>query len=139
MQPQMNADEHRSVTAFTFTELLVVIGLLALLVATQVPVLCRTKTPVQLTQCLSNCRQIGVATLAYREDNNDAYPYGNRVSSGWQVADPTGWPIQLLRYLGGYRNVQPQVYLCPSEKETASGWVFQLHYQANRYAGERYG
>ncbi len=119
-------------TAFTLTELLVVIGILALLVAIRLPVLCRTKTPVQLTQCLSNCRQIGVATMLYRNDNGDAYPHGTRVLYGYQVTDPTGWPMQLLRYMGGYKNVQPKVYLCPSESTIASSWAFQLHYQVSR-------
>jgi hypothetical protein len=31
------------------------------------------------------------------------------------VSEPYGWPMELLRYLGGYEtNVQPQVYVCPS-------------------------
>jgi prepilin-type N-terminal cleavage/methylation domain-containing protein/prepilin-type processing-associated H-X9-DG protein len=136
MQPQMNAQEHSSVTAFTLTELLVVIAILAVLVALRLPVLCRTKTPVQLTQCLSNCRQIGQATLLYRSENNDCFPFGNRVmgpgTGSGSVLDSTGWPMQLLRYMGGYTNGQPTIYMCPSEKGVASGWVFQLHYQGNR-------
>ncbi len=136
MQPQMNADEHRSATAFTLTELLVVIGILALVVALRLPALCRTRTPVQLAQCLNNCRQIGLAAMVYRAENNDCFPYGNRVmgpgTGPGGVLDSTGWPMQLLRYMGGYTNGQPMVYMCPSEKGAASGWVFQLHYQGNR-------
>ena len=128
----MNADEHRSATAFTLTELLVVIGILALVVALRLPALCRTRTPIQLAQCLNNCRQIGLAAMVYRADNNDCLPYGNRVSSGWGVTDPMGWPMQLLRYMGGYQNIQPLVYLCPNESNIASNWGFQLHFQANR-------
>ena len=132
----MNADERRSVTAFTLTELLVVIGILALLVAMRLPVLCRTKTPVQFIQCQSNCRQIGLATQVYRAENNDCFPFGNRVSGpgtgSGSVIDPTGWPMQLLRYMGGNTNVQPMVYVCPSERTIAESWVCQLHYQANR-------
>jgi prepilin-type N-terminal cleavage/methylation domain-containing protein/prepilin-type processing-associated H-X9-DG protein len=122
--------------AFTLTELLVVIAVLALLVAVRPPALCRTKAPVQLIQCLSNCRQIGLAALLYRADNNDAYPFGNRVygpgTGANSVVDPTGWPMQLLPYLGGYQNDQPPVFVCPSETQVAENWVFQLHYQANR-------
>jgi prepilin-type N-terminal cleavage/methylation domain-containing protein/prepilin-type processing-associated H-X9-DG protein len=134
-----------SPAAFTLTELLVVIAVLALLVAVRLPALCRTNAPVKLVQCLSNCRQIGLATMLYRTDNQDTYPFGDRVyGSGTvenSVLDPTGWPMQLLPYLGGYKtyrsggytySVQPKVYLCPGEKEIASNWAFQLHYQANR-------
>jgi prepilin-type processing-associated H-X9-DG protein len=121
------------VAGFTLTEVVVVIGILGLIVLTRLPALCRTRTPVRQLECLSNCRQIGAATLLYRSDHSDTYPYGTRVCYGWQVTDPNGWPMQLLRYMGGYRNVQPKVYVCPCETNIASGWVFQLHYQANRY------
>jgi prepilin-type processing-associated H-X9-DG protein len=124
--------------AFTLAELLVVIGIFVLLAAARLPALCAAKAPSQLTQCLNNCRQIGVAALLYRGDNNDAYPYGHRVM-GWGtgdggILDPMGWPMSLGRYLGitaGSTN-QPKVYLCPSEKGLAAGWGIQLHYQGNR-------
>ena len=125
-------------TAFTLTELLIVIAVLALLATTQLPALTRAKVPLKLTQCLNNLRQIGQATMVYRADNNDTYPFGNRCTGpgtgSRSVLDPTCWPMQLLQYLGGYQtNIQPIIYVCPNEKGTASGWVFQVHYAANRY------
>jgi hypothetical protein len=127
-----NHDDALAEVAFTLSELLVVVAVLALVAATRLPALCRTNTPVKQIQCLSNCRQISQAALFYQNDNNDTYPYGTRVGYGWQMTDPTGWPMQLLRYMGGYQNVQPKVYLCPNETNIAMDWVFQLHYQANR-------
>jgi prepilin-type processing-associated H-X9-DG protein len=124
--------EERGRRGFTLTELLVLIGVLALVLAVQLPALCRTKAPVNLARCLGNCRQIGQAALLYRNDYADNFPYGSRVTSGYQVTDQTGWPMLLLQYMGGYKQVQPQVYLCPSESGVADGWAFQLHYQANR-------
>jgi prepilin-type processing-associated H-X9-DG protein len=118
--------------AFTLTELLVMIGILAFIVATGLPALCRAGTPVQQAQCMANCRQIGAATLLYRNDNHDDYPYGIGVTYGLLVTDPRGWPMQVLQYMGGYTGAQPKVYLCPSEQGVATNWVFQLHYQANR-------
>ena len=121
------------VTAFTLTELLVVIAVLALLATTQLPALTRAKAPVKFTQCQNNLRQIGQATLIYKDENNDAFPYGSRIRGTGDLLDPTGWPMQLLHYLGGYKaNVQPIVYVCPCELRTASGWAFQVHYAANR-------
>ncbi len=124
-------------SAFTLTELLVVIAILALLAATQLPALTGAKSPARFTQCQNNLRQIGQSVLLYKADNNDAFPYGNRVSGpgtgSGSVVDPSGWPMQLLRYLGGYKaSVQPPVYLCPSETTIAVGWSFQMHYLANR-------
>jgi prepilin-type processing-associated H-X9-DG protein len=102
-------------------------------VASRLPVLCRTKAPAQLTQCRSNCRQLGLAVLLYRNDNFDAYPFSaGRFSSAGDLLKPGFWPMQLLAYMGGYRNAQPLVYRCPSESAFLSNWPFQLHYQANR-------
>ena len=119
-------------TAFTLTELIVVIALLALLATTQLPALNRAKTPVKFTQCQNNCRQIGQAAMLYKADNRDCYPFGGRISYPSGITNLNSWPMQLLRYLGGYQNVQPPVYLCPNEAGTAIGWPFQVHYQANR-------
>ena len=123
-------------TAFTLTELLVVIAILALLAATQLPALTGAKAPVSFTQCMNNLRQIGQAAMLYLPENNDCYPYSTAHAGGpgtgsGSVVDPEGWPMELLRYLGNNTN-QPVVYRCPSESGTAPGWVFQLHYTANR-------
>jgi prepilin-type N-terminal cleavage/methylation domain-containing protein/prepilin-type processing-associated H-X9-DG protein len=119
--------------AFTLTELLVVIAILALLAATQLPALTRAKAPVKFTQCMNNLRQMGQAAMLYKADNNDCYPYGNRVLMN-TVNEPYGWPMQLLHYLGGYQtNVQPEFYLCPSVTTPPEpSYAFQLHYQCNR-------
>ena len=125
-------------TAFTLIEVLVVTAILVLLAATQLPALTRAKAPVKFTQCMNNCRQVGQSTMLYKADSNDCYPFGNRCygygTGDNSVVDPHAWPRQLLRYMGGYKtNVQPTVYVCPSEPGIAANWVFQLHYQANRY------
>jgi prepilin-type N-terminal cleavage/methylation domain-containing protein len=127
-----------SPAAFSLTELLVVIAILTLLASTQLPALTRAKVPMKYTQCLNNLRQIGYATLLYKDENNDAYPFGNRVSGpgvgSGSVLDLSGWPMQLLRYLGGYVPTnQPRTYICPSESGFAANWAFQVHYTANRY------
>lgn len=128
---------HAVSAAFTLTELLVVIAILALLAATQLPALTGARASVHFTQCVNNLRQVGQAVMLYKADNNDAYPFGNRIigsgTGDGSVVDPYAWPMQLLRYLGGYHtNVQPMVYVCPSEQGTAAGWVYQEHYMANR-------
>jgi len=119
--------------AFSLTALLVVIAILTLLAATQLPALTRAKAPVKFTQCMNNLRQIGQATLLYKTDNDDCYPYGYRIQM-YNVSKPYGWPRQVLHYMGGYQtNVQPAGYLCPSETSPPNtSYVFQLHYQCNR-------
>lgn len=55
--------------AFTLIELLVVIGLVALIAAMLLPSLARSKTSAQRLQCVSNARQLGLATQMYWDDN----------------------------------------------------------------------
>jgi prepilin-type N-terminal cleavage/methylation domain-containing protein/prepilin-type processing-associated H-X9-DG protein len=118
--------------AFSLTELLVVIAILALLAATQLPALTRAKAPVKFTQCMNNVRQIGAATMLYLQDNNDTYPFGQRLISTSTFAAETGWPRLLLKYMGGYTtNEQPAVLVCPSETRVVSA-PMQLHFQGNR-------
>ena len=123
----------RSARGFTLIELLVVIAIIAILAAMLLPALGKAKEKAKRIQCLSNCKQIGLATMSYMHDSNDCFPFGSRVTSGASVADPTGWPLLVLQYMTAAANTngQPGVYLCPSETGKA-GWVFELHFQANR-------
>ncbi|MCC6443067.1 MAG: prepilin-type N-terminal cleavage/methylation domain-containing protein [Armatimonadetes bacterium] len=66
---------HRSVRqGFTLIELLVVIAIIAILAAILFPVFARARTMSRRTQCLSNLRQIGQATLMYAQDYDETFP-----------------------------------------------------------------
>lgn len=97
----MTASSRRS--AFTLTELLVVIGIVALLAAILLPVLASARSSGRQTQCLSNQRQLGAALLLYTQDNDGRFPRG--------VAqyDPDFWDVLLLPYLKSR-----DVYCCPA-------------------------
>jgi prepilin-type N-terminal cleavage/methylation domain-containing protein len=62
--------------AFTLSELLVVIGIVALLMGLLVPVLASARASARKIACLANLRQIGVALHSYADDNRGNIPFG---------------------------------------------------------------
>src|SRR5688572_7481639 len=72
--------EARSVTysmnrqAFTLIELLVVVAIITILASLLLPVLAAGKMSVRKTLCLSNQRQMSLATQMYADDYNGAFP-----------------------------------------------------------------
>lgn len=83
---------------FTLIELLVVISIIALLIAILLPALGRARAAAYTTQCLSNMRQMAIATTAYAVDNRQQLPTIG-LSHGSVSHDPQGsWFFQLNDY-----------------------------------------
>jgi prepilin-type N-terminal cleavage/methylation domain-containing protein/prepilin-type processing-associated H-X9-DG protein len=63
----------RALGGFTLVELLVVVGIIALLIAILLPALQRAREAGNKARCLSNLHQVGLAMQMYRIENHDYF------------------------------------------------------------------
>src|ERR1700693_563908 len=88
----MNAETMRSSCrkprAFTLVELLVVIGIIALLVSILLPALTKARRAANTIVCSSNLRQILMAMQSYVSQNNGYIPGGPNTTGAF-LFDPT--------------------------------------------------
>ena len=96
-------------SAFTLVELLVVIGIIALLISILLPTLSRARQSANVVYCLSNLRQMGVAANLYTDAYKGSRPIGIWGNSG-PFAAPAGSETDWALLLSAMLNDQEATY-----------------------------
>jgi prepilin-type N-terminal cleavage/methylation domain-containing protein/prepilin-type processing-associated H-X9-DG protein len=131
---------------FTLVELLVVIGIIALLISILLPALSRAREQGNAIKCLSNVRQVGTAFIMYANDFKQRLPQRNASrGEGHKEWDWIFWQqgqelkqSNVVRYIGA----SAEMLRCPSDDveahalngNSATDGPYKFSYTVNVFA-----
>jgi prepilin-type N-terminal cleavage/methylation domain-containing protein len=108
----MNRILARAKHAFSLTELLVVIAVIAILAGLLLPTISRTKEKARRTACISNLRQINLGLRMYADDSSDTAPR----TPGTETDPGLNWSgyKKLMNDSGGV-STNDRIFACPAD------------------------
>jgi prepilin-type N-terminal cleavage/methylation domain-containing protein/prepilin-type processing-associated H-X9-DG protein len=120
---QAASSQHRRRGGFTLVELLVVIGIIALLMSILLPALAKARASAKEVQCESNLKQLGMGMMMYCDQNKGLMPFDSNNGSYSNPLDYDGNNYQCLGMNGTgmwFNAVLPMINL-PAYYDTLNG------------------
>jgi prepilin-type N-terminal cleavage/methylation domain-containing protein/prepilin-type processing-associated H-X9-DG protein len=122
------AKSNRPADGFTLVELLVVIGIIAILAALLLPALVGGKMRAQRVWCESNLRQTGLAFHSFAHDHGGKFPMATAASDGGSREFAENGLLVNGNFYFGFRHFQalgnnlgtPKILICPSDTRLAA-------------------
>jgi len=131
--------------AFTLIELLIVIGIIAVLVALLLPILGRAREAARCAQCAANCRSISQALIAYAMQNNSFLPASENPGVFWSPTSYRAYYFQpgsfsdsgkqnldlshglVMPYLGDSIDTRAAMMRCPDANPAAPNYSYDIN------------
>jgi prepilin-type processing-associated H-X9-DG protein/prepilin-type N-terminal cleavage/methylation domain-containing protein len=133
--------------AFSLVELLVVIGIIAVLIALLMPMLANARVAARTVACQSNMRQLGQALMMYANLNNgwlipvreEPSAVGGVVGFGTLLPPSERWPVKVFKITPPANEAAadpfdqdpaaycPPVLTCPADERPAMGHTYALN------------
>jgi prepilin-type N-terminal cleavage/methylation domain-containing protein/prepilin-type processing-associated H-X9-DG protein len=101
--------------AFTLAELLVVIGIIAVLTGILLPVVARARGGAARARCAAQLHEVGHMLQMYFGENRNALPKLNMMPS---IRPPLNGNPSLVQLLAPYHRGDTQVFQCPADRIT---------------------
>jgi prepilin-type N-terminal cleavage/methylation domain-containing protein len=113
-------------SGFTLIELLVVIAIIAILAALLLPTLAKAKEKGRSIRCISNLRQLAIASTLYADENDNALPWSEKHwtapsnpsgAMNYTAATAANFHTNAYWQLWNYAGKNDGLWQCPSAME----------------------